>query len=411
MNDGSEVVTIIRIGMETQYYLIKGVVKSILQLIQFMKKMEKTGILKGKEMNNFNAFIKKTEGQFQLLNIPTEQPEELEGMRKNFEKLGITYIVLPDLNPNDGMTQIAYYVPHTNKVEAWYQNFCINHLQGGEKDSIQLRNLTEGNTSVVSIPWEHEIGKLREDLDKLKINYAVLPDLNIGDGYVQVMYANVDVPNIRAWFELYQKEMLKQGKSIQDSERMTIDEYINMGKLSPGDYEQTASSDIKEQMKEMEKLGGKKSFEAVFPVSGNQMNSVHDGRYLSMKEQPGTVEITINETLVRNISEEHGLFLTRIPGTYNADGKEELDLALELNNVFRTDDGKTYISFLELNKNYQTFKYHPGEETKFTLGPQMLGKELFGEHFEKVTRKLDRAKKETLVKNVVKSTGIPVPKL
>lgn len=80
MNDGSEVVTIIRIGMETQYYLIKGVVKSILQLIQFMKKMEKTGILKGKEMNNFNAFIKKTEGQFQLLNIPTEQPEELEGM-------------------------------------------------------------------------------------------------------------------------------------------------------------------------------------------------------------------------------------------------------------------------------------------------------------------------------------------
>lgn len=411
MNDGSEVVTIIRIGMETQYYLIKGVVKAILQLIQFMKKMEKTGILKGKEMNNFNAFIKKTEGQFQLLNIPTEQPEELEGMRKNFEKLGITYIVLPDLNPNDGMTQIAYYVPHTNKVEAWYQNFCINHLQGGEKDSIQLRNLTEGNTSVVSIPWEHEIGKLREDLDKLKINYAVLPDLNIGDGYVQVMYANVDVPNIRAWFELYQKEMLKQGKSIQDSERMTIDEYINMGKLSPGDYEQTASSDIKEQMKEMEKLGGKKSFEAVFPVSGNQMNSVHDGRYLSMKEQPGTVEITINETLVRNISEEHGLFLTRIPGTYNADGKEELDLALELNNVFRTDDGKTYISFLELNKNYQTFKYHPGEETKFTLGPQMLGKELFGEHFEKVTRKLDRAKKETLVKNVVKSTGIPVPKL
>ena len=103
MNDGSEVVTIIRIGMETQYYLIKGVVKSILQLIQFMKKMEKTGILKGKEMNNFNVFIKKTEGQFQLLNIPTEQPEELEGMRKNFEKLGITYIVLPDLNPNDGM--------------------------------------------------------------------------------------------------------------------------------------------------------------------------------------------------------------------------------------------------------------------------------------------------------------------
>lgn len=72
--------------------------------------------------------------------------------------------------------------------------------------------------------------------------------------------------------------------------------------------------------------------------------------------------------------------------------------------------GKTYISFLELNKNYRTFKYHPEEETKFTLGPQMLGKELYGEHFEKVTRKLDRAQKETLVKNVIKSAGIPVLK-
>ena len=102
--------------------------------------------------------------------------------------------------------------------------------------------------------------------------------------------------------------------------------------------------------------------------------------------------------------------MTRIPGTYNADGKEELDLALDVNNVFRTDDGKTYISFLELNKNYRTFKYHPEEEAKFTLGPQMLGKELYGEHFEKVTRKLDRAQKETLVKNVIKSAGIPVLK-
>jgi hypothetical protein len=40
----------------------------------------------------------------------------------------------------------------------------------------------------------------------------------------------------------------------------------------------------------------------------------------------------------------------------------------------------------------------------------MLGKELYGEHFEKVTRKLDRAQKETLVKNVIKSAGIPVLK-
>ena len=41
MTDENEVLTIVRIGMEMQFYLLKGSVKAILQLFQLMKRMEK----------------------------------------------------------------------------------------------------------------------------------------------------------------------------------------------------------------------------------------------------------------------------------------------------------------------------------------------------------------------------------
>ena len=47
MTDENEVLTIVRIGMEMQFYLLKGSVKAILQLFQLMKRMEKKGLLKG----------------------------------------------------------------------------------------------------------------------------------------------------------------------------------------------------------------------------------------------------------------------------------------------------------------------------------------------------------------------------
>ena len=60
-----------------------------------------------------------------------------------------------------------------------------------------------------------------------------------------------------------------------------------------------------------------------------------------------------------------------------------------------------------MEKEYRTFTYHPDEENPFRGGPNMKGKELYGNgHFEPVTRPLDKLKKTPADKRI-KTGRIP----
>lgn len=398
MSDSNETITILRIGLETQYFLLKGAVQGILHLIQLMKKMEINGMLKGGEMESFDVFIKATKGQFQLLNIPTEDADQIEKMKQDLEKLGVAFVNLPDLNPGDGITQIAYYIPHTEKMEAWYKNFCMNQLQGGEKDYTKLQNLTERNTSIVSIPWKGDLQELKEDLNRMRINYAVLPDLNVGDGYVQILYANADAPGMRTWYELFQKDMIKNGEKPEEMQELSMEEYMEMGKMSTKEYEQTANEEIGQVLHQSNKNRERTDFEKSLAANENRMVSVHEERYLRLKEQPGMEPITINESLIRAADVEQNLLLVRIPGTMDAENRREIDVVIPLNETFLTDDDKTYVAFLHREKEYQTFVYTWDAQIPFTEHAAMKGKELCTEnHFEKVTRSLDMAIRRSVI--------------
>ena len=147
------------------------------------------------------------------------------------------------------MTQIAYYMPHTMKVEAWYRNFCLKELAGGEHSRTDLKNLTEGHTSIVNIPWNKDLELLKEDFDKLQINYAILPDLNVGDGYVQIQYADADAGKVRGWYEAFQKDFLKAGQWIDSFKPMSEEAYMNTGKMDVQEYIDTAPKEMKEKLK------------------------------------------------------------------------------------------------------------------------------------------------------------------
>ena len=64
-----EVLTMLRIGMETQMYIIKGSVKAILKMLQLFKRMKKQKIISGKAYDNFERFLKDTKGDFQIMNV------------------------------------------------------------------------------------------------------------------------------------------------------------------------------------------------------------------------------------------------------------------------------------------------------------------------------------------------------
>lgn len=388
MSEEEQVLAILRLGGETTYYLLKGTVDGLLKLIRFLKKMEKEKMLSGQELRKFNSFLKVTEGNFQLLNVPTDDPDKLEEMRQTFAKTGVTYMVMPDLNPEDGMTQIAYYMPHTYQVEAWYRNFCLRELAGGEHSRAELRNLTEGRTAIVNIPWDKDLKLLREDFDRLGINYAVLPDLNVGDGYVQFLYAEADASKVRSWYEAYQKDFLKAGKWIDSFAPMTEDSYMNTGRIDSEEYLDGMSEQLAEQVgKEyMDETSAAKE-ERQQETSRRQVRSTADPRYLQLKARPGYLEISINESLVKNVNTDgiaKDFFLSRIPGTY---GDKELDVMLPRKDVFTADQGKTFLTFLEANREYRTLT---GDLRH--AGPRFLGHELYRDHYASVTREFRKVR-------------------
>ena len=62
---------------------------------------------------------------------------------------------------------------------------------------------------------EGRLQQLKQDLDGLRINYMILPDMNAGKGYLQIAYAAADAPKLKAWYELYQKTIASEGTSVK----------------------------------------------------------------------------------------------------------------------------------------------------------------------------------------------------
>ena len=55
----------------------------------------------------------------------------------------------------------------------------MSQMRGEKKSWRDLDNLTNARTTIISIPVEENPDFFREGLEKLKINFSVLPDLNV----------------------------------------------------------------------------------------------------------------------------------------------------------------------------------------------------------------------------------------
>ena len=77
-------------------------------LIQYFARMVKEKKLKVTEFTDFQKFLKATEGKYDIMNVP-EIPEGQ--LSEELDALGIHYMVLPDLEKNDGMLQVSTAYP------------------------------------------------------------------------------------------------------------------------------------------------------------------------------------------------------------------------------------------------------------------------------------------------------------
>lgn len=378
-------------GARTMSMLLFADARMAMAVYSLFKRLQKEHILKGGEVEQFEKFLKATDGRFDLVNVPGD----IKSMKAELDQAGIRYCMMPDLNPADGMTQIAVFTEDRQKFGSIFEKQIARQMSGGEKKFQELVNLTENNVSFVSLPCEGMERAVQEDLDKLGVNYAMLPDLHVGDGEIQLAVANADLDKVNHWFTLYRDKLPDQ---LPDNYQvMSKEEYLNTAKLTDQEYRKTADQKMDTALKKYENLKTKpKSFsveEKLLSEGGVKLED-HPAFEEMWKDQ-SLEKVTIDKKslvdsspVATSFMKDHpDFFVSRIPGTY---GKSAEYLVLPSENVFQSVNGKTYTAFFEKSGKPLVLD-RKGNIQK--MEQRKSGQEM-KQHYDEVKRKMNVAKQK-----------------
>lgn len=102
-----------------------------------------------------------------------------------------------------------------------------SHNQGKHKTmSLRtLEKLTGGQYAILNIPFENEkeLIEFYDRLKKLKVSFAELPDLNVGDGFTQIAYNPQEADKIKLVVEYYKEKMQVEAEEI------SLEKYEQLG--------------------------------------------------------------------------------------------------------------------------------------------------------------------------------------
>ncbi len=334
---------------------------TIMLLTRFAR-MVKEGKLSRHEFKDFQDFAKLTEGKFTIMNLPVANEGTKwigqHGLQKEFkelQRLGIRYSLLPDLDPSDAYLQIAIMDEDKEKFSVWYEAYLTKKLSGGEHTLENLKSLTQNHISIISLPLEGSEQIFREDFQALGINYAILPDLKVGDGQLQMMVADHDLQKVEHWYKLHQEDVLKEGVELPDLNQIDMTTYQKTGEMSSDDYIATENSELKALNQKYDQAAG--TLETSYFAKESLIKSDESTIYEAFENDLRYQKFTINaETLVTPVCEtvlgkreqkammDNGYFLSRVPGTY---GKNVNYLLVPNSQVFCSKDQKTYTAFLK----------------------------------------------------------------
>lgn len=315
--------------------------------------------------------------QVGFIAVPAEHQEQvLSSMKEDFAKLGINYHLM-QVQAGSGQLQVMYLKKDETAVRNWYASYATDQLvQGGYKSYLDLVNLTNGQTQMVSVPSQEELLKdMKADFDSLHVNYTIMPDLNAADGMTQVLYASADATRVGSWYGLYQEKLLKEtGEKMPDMQPVNMEQYTQTAELKPEDYLNASPKTVEP------------------PVPGELKKNIplnENPVYQHYESMPEYEKITIDEKLV--ISKEDGTFISRIPNSKNEYLVCKAGMVFESSFAAGTEHSKTYLAFVS-NKHRNIIVDAKGQllESKST-------KELLA-HYEEGARELANQKVQEITK-------------
>lgn len=360
-------------------------------LVIYLMRLAEKGLVTIGAADNFKNFVKLTGGNHTIYNIPVSK-EKSECLKKinrldlelqkainpmekmklrqeikelwkeipelnNLKTLPIKHCILPKLNGTQTI-QIAIDKKSDQLFKNWFLNHLSENLSGGEKNIADLKVFTEMNYTIFNVPLEGEALSLaKNDFQILDINYAILPDLSTGDGYTQIAISNADRNRLEMWFSMWKNKQLQEGKEVGEMYHMGQNTYLETGAISETDY-------INQSEPEYQKANAEYTEKSTEVPWNTPLQKENSEQYAKFLKDENYEKITINgESLTRGLESnkknqemmKNGYFLSRIPGTY---GENKKTLILPMEQVFSTDQGKTYLAFLPKNNTSMVADCH-----------------------------------------------------
>lgn len=334
-------------------------------LLQHLMRMRKEKKITKREFKDFQDFFATVEGKYNIFNIPVENAD-LKYNGKNaidfnsLREAGIRFTVLPDLNASDNLIQIAVYDQDKDLFLAWQQRYIQSHMTGGEHLKEGLDAFTNNQTSIISIPFENDQTFFQKDFEKLGINYSVLPDLNVGDGQIQLVIPNADLKKVEYWYKLYQEDCMEKGIEVPNLTKIDAESYQATGIQDDTEYLNNCDEENQAIKDKYNHDPEKSSDKQIQPV----MLSENTKEYIEQEKNENLQKFTLDKGTLgvgkeeAKYFEEKGFLVTRVPKTW---GNSINYLVVPIDEVFMSktikinDKGEeeehiTYTTFLNKNE-------------------------------------------------------------
>lgn len=403
-------------GMRMYFKISQPAMYATIKLIQFIARGVKAKFFDKDITENFTKFLKETGGDYSIFRVPFKESDTREaaiGNIKNYlDKAGVKYCILESVNDEDKAVHVSIARKDEQKFNVMFTDYIKANLTSDkELNSNDLINLTNGKTTIVSVP-DAALDVMKNALTETKVNFAELPDLIPDDGEKQLRVATADLNTTKQCYESYKHSLIKNASAdvtesvtnVPDMKIYSEDDYLNTARRSPDEYMESASDEIKAHIAEFEQL---EATEAEKAMQKWDME-IQDSKNVNCQALRGNMafsEISIDkETLVdrNNINAQleqrfPNFFFCTVPGT-----KGEQTLMLPKNQVFTVNDADKarYVAFVNNQKPVKLWvKGEPDGGTTYKTG-----KELF-EKFDKHDNNAE------LTRNISKALeAAPVPK-
>ena len=339
--------------------------------------------------------------------------QAIDSVKNYLDKAGIKYCVMDSVNDKDNALHISVMRKDEQKFNVMFTDYLKEQLSGGEKTAEDLINLTDGKTTIISIP-DASLDIMKNALTEVNVNFAELADLVPDDGEKQLRIASVDLNTAKQCYEAYRHSLMKNKPEEAAAEMKVFseDDYIDTARETTEQYMQNVMSDeMKERFKQYEGLDAAEMEKEImkwdcvikdskgFECQALRANMAYSE--LSIDKATLVDSNSINSQLARKFP---NYFFATIPGT---SGKQIV--MLPKNQVFKVENEERYIAFVNNQKKVRAYNIN-GNKLEFDPGETYpTGKDLLKKFDVKETNpeRTAKAMAET-TENV--TPDIPIPK-